>query len=422
MPKVNRHLVVMHGFSLVEMLVALVFTGLLMAGMGQVFKSSLTSFYTSGETLSSARRNRMTIDILYDDLNSTGMYLTSLTAPPLNVTPGNPAFYILPNMQVAGAEAGETADELYCYLDQPLGFEGSISAAGNSASMVIATGGTPSAADSTFVIECGDPSYAKQVKAGHFFITKDSWETLYVGSVDGVSGSAVTVTASGSPGAGITGMGSMGTPSRFQHILNSRILFYAPAQMLRYSVKMKNLDPQVPAGVPCLIRDQGNYSSNGFVADPALESIITENLSLKRDVAAEKPDDWPDWKKAPPGFKVYLSVDSGQNWAGYPKFDPAGTGLSDWSNVTTGIRAELDTQLAAAGRIDYKTTRYTAVIGNEHWFRKIPTLVRVDLKTRTSTQRVEYSPKPNQTVPVATYRNLTQSLVVVPRHFGLPIN
>ncbi len=433
MPKALRPAFAAHGFSMVEMLVALVFTGLLMAGMSQVFKSSLSSFYTSGEALSSVRRNRMSVDILYDDLNAAGMYLTSLTAPPSNVSPGNPAFYILPNMPIDGGGKGDLADELYFYMDQPLGFEGTLSAAGRSAAAVIAAGGVIDAkgGDSQFVIDCGDPSYAKQVKAGHYFITKDSWETLYVQSV-AASGQVATVTAGGSPSAGVTGMGSIGTPSRFQHIAGAdgtRVLFYAPAQMVRYSIKMKALDPQNAAGVPCLVRDQGNYSSGVFLADTALESIITENIALPVDYAAEKGTPAPSgWA----GFKVYLSVDAGNTWAGEgQKWTGFAEGWDSGKDGTTGIRNALDKQLhdnqGKLSRLDYDSTRYTAATGNDHWFRKIPTLVRLDITTRTGTQRTEYSPKPikvnpSDPDPTATFRTLTQSLVVVPRHFGLPIN
>lgn len=63
------------GFSLVELLVAMVFTALLMAGMAKVFQASLGTFYTAGEKMSSARRNRLSLDILYDDLNTAGMFL-----------------------------------------------------------------------------------------------------------------------------------------------------------------------------------------------------------------------------------------------------------------------------------------------------------------------------------------------------------
>ena len=83
------------GFSLVELLVALVFTMVLMAGMANVYKASLTTYYTSGESLSSARRNRMSVDLLVDDLNTACMYLTDLSVPP-TVSAAVPPIYILP--------------------------------------------------------------------------------------------------------------------------------------------------------------------------------------------------------------------------------------------------------------------------------------------------------------------------------------
>ena len=118
------------GFSLVELLVALVFTMVLMAGMANVYKASLSAFYTSGETISSSRRNRMSVDLLVEDLNQAGMFLTDLSVPPA-VSEAMPTFLILPNMAVSGAGSDDpaTADELYFYLDQPLPFEGTVSSA-----------------------------------------------------------------------------------------------------------------------------------------------------------------------------------------------------------------------------------------------------------------------------------------------------
>src|SRR5664279_6108919 len=99
------------GFSLVELLVALVFTMVLMAGMANVYKASLSSFYTSGESLSNLRRNRMSVDLLADDINAACMYLVDLTNPPL-VSSTSPPFYLKPNMPTGGvAPDPTTADE-----------------------------------------------------------------------------------------------------------------------------------------------------------------------------------------------------------------------------------------------------------------------------------------------------------------------
>lgn len=377
------------GFSLVELLVALVFTMLLMAGMAGVFKSSLSTFTTSGEALSSARRNRQAIDLLYDDLNSAGLYLNDLAAPPA-VSANVPPFSIQPNQDIAGHGADDpaTADQLLFMMDQPVPFEGTLSTATGSggtartaAQMVLAQA-APAPADNTYTIECGDPSYATLVKTGQAIIFKDAWETpLRIATVT-PSGSTVTVTTTFDAAARVTGVGATGAPAKQAHAQGSGVVFFLPQQMVRYSVQMRNLDPQVATGIPCLIREQGAYSAAGFVPDANQTSIVTENVS---------------------NFKVYLSADSGQNWVG------SGQNYTTWN----AMRAALDTQLSKAGRAGRTSTQ-----GDENWFRAIPVLVRVDVTTRTAVKRAEYSNTPLTT----SYKNTTQSFVLVPRHFGLPLD
>lgn len=379
------------GFSMVELLVALVFTTILMAGLASVFKASLSTFYTSGEILSSARRNRMSIDLLGDDLNTAAMYLTDLSVPP-PVVPTNPPFYIIPNVLIPGAGTSDPqrTDELYFYLDQPVPFEANLDGAApqqTAAELVVAEKAAV-AADKTFTIECHTDAYVKQIKVGQVFIFKDSWETAYVESVGTPSGTKVNVTAGADPLAQMTGTGSAGLPSKAKHLPNSGVVFIQPAQMVRYHVEMLQLDPQNATGIPCLVRDQGIYIGTGFVPQQP-QQIITENVS---------------------GFKVYVSANSGVSWAGLG-MDTSVTGFSDGWDL--GIRTDLDTQLQNSGRLNYQTTR-----GSEHWFRSIPTLVRVDVTTRTATQRAEYSTTPG----TAAYRDFTQSLVFVPRHSGLTMN
>ena len=386
-----------NGFSLVEMLVALVFTLVLMAGMASVFRASLSSFYTSGEAVSNARRNRMSIDLLGDDLNTACMYLVDLSAAP-PTSAANPPFYILPNMPIAGAVAlpGEPtiADELYFYLDQPLPFEGRLAAVGpqHTASEMANNGSAPTADDLKFNIDCITPQYASLVKKGQMVVFKDSWEVAYV-SADPTAGSPI-ITVGPDPAAGITGIGSAGLPSKAKHLPLSRVVFIQPAQMVRYRVQVLQLDPANANGLPCLVRDQGSYSSAGFAADPGIpQQIIAEGVQ---------------------GFKVYLSGNSGQTWAGLVS-DPATfpPGWDGWNNTATGIRGLLDTQLATAGRPNQTTTR-----GDEQWFRSIPTLVRVDLTTRTIAKRTEYA----TTEGTSAYRLLTQNMVYMPRHSGIPMN
>ncbi len=388
------------GFSLVELLVALVFTMVLMAGMANVYKASLTTYYTSGESLSSARRNRMSVDLLVDDLNTACMYLPDLSVPP-TVSAAVPPFYILPNMPVlkSGATAYPSldptvfSDELYFYMDEALAFEGALGVAApqKTAAELVVAGTAPSTADNTFVIDCGSATYAKQVKQGQLFSFKDSWETAYIKDVPTVSGTTVSVVAGASPDASITGMGSAGLPSKAKHLPNSGIVFFLPAQMVRYRIEILNLDPSNANGIPCLVRDQGTYNTTAFTPTAA-QQVIAENVS---------------------GFKVYLSTNAGASWAGTLASGLPKSYIGFTLGWDGGIRTEVDAQLAASGRPDFKTTR-----GTEHWMRSVPTLVRVDVTTRTATQRSEYS----TTGAALAYRNLTQSLVFVPRHSGLTMN
>jgi len=400
-----------HGFSLVEMMVALAFILILMAGMATVFKTSLSTTFTSGEVLSSARRNRMSIDVLANDIDTAELYLQDLSAPP-QVQGANPPFYILPNMPIAGAGPNDpqTSDQLFFYVDQPLGFPANLGAApaAQSASQMVASGAaTTTAANNTYVITCPNQTYANMVQPGQIFLFMDSWEAGYiqaaplVGTPTGAMGNTtVTVVAAANPMAAVTGSGSSGLPSRNSHIGGCGILFVQPAQMVRYSVQMVQLDPNNANGVPCLVRDQGAYGG-AFVATAAPQ-IITENLGQGGDAAKS-------------GFKVYLSVDSGQDWEG---LGSAATGFTaGWDQ---GIRTQLDNQLAITGRPGFQTTR-----GSDHWFRNIPTLVRVDLTTRTAVQRTEYNTTtaPNAQGYVApSYTNFTQTLVFVPALSGLPFN
>lgn len=384
------------GFSMVELLVALVFTMVLMAGMANVYKASLSTFYTSGESLSNLRRNRMSVDLLADDINTACMYLTDLVIPP-TVNATSPPFYILPNMPIATAVAPDplTADEIYFYVDQPAAFEGTLGPAApqRTAGEMVLDAGTvnsaPTVGDNTYVINCGSLTYAKMVKMGQIFIFKDAWEAGYVSANPAAPvDKMITVVAGPAPNVAISGMGPSGLPLNKKHMPGTGIVFMTPGQMIKYSIQILKLDPGNANGIPCLVRDQGTYSLAGFAVNPAIpQQVITENVS---------------------GFKVYLSTDAGTTWAGL------GAGYTGFNNGwDAGIRADLDTQLQNSGRRDFTTTRT-----DEHWFRSIPTLVRVDVSTRSATQRAEYSAAGN----ALAYRNLTQTLVFVPRHSGLTLN
>jgi hypothetical protein len=169
------------------------------------------------------------------------------------------------------------------------------------------------------------------------------------------------------------------------------VVFVRPAQMVRYLIKSENLDPANPSvGVPCLVRQQGNYSTAGFVS--TTESIIAEDVT---------------------GFKVYLSAyqdpggDPAKTWAGW------NLAASDFDGGwTNGILATVNTQLTSLGLPSAPNT------DDLNWFRNTPLLVRVDLTTRSAIKRAENS----ATGTIADYQKRTQTLYMIPRHFGLSFN
>jgi hypothetical protein len=386
-------------------MVAVLFTSILMAGMARVFKTSLTTFYTSSEKISNLRRNRVAMDLVYDDLNSAGMSLVNLSKA-LDASDTNPAFYIIPNVKVTGAAGDDPTitDQLYMAYDQPLPFEGTLTkgggalngstVTGNYAGAAVAAGVAEAAADLSYEIDCLDANYAKLVKKGMRFHIKDSLEgpPLEVDTATPTGSTSVTVTVNAtlSETTAVTGIGDSGTLRTQPRHAKSTVLFFQPRQMVRYQVSIVTLDPANPHGVPCLVREQGTYDlSTAFTPIAGLTQIVAEHVS---------------------GFKVYLSANAGTSWAG----STLGTSVLDFDNGwTKGIQKDLNDQLSSVNRVDYTTTA-----GNLAWYRDIPVLVRLDITTRTPGQRTEYS----STGQDLAHKQVTQSVVLVPRHFGLPLS
>lgn len=387
------------GFSMVEMLVALVFTMVLMAGMASVFKASLSTFFTSGEAMSSVRRNRLSIDLLGQDLDTAMMFLGEGMLTPPSFSTASPGFYILPNMPIVGVPtspaAGDptSADQLFFYVDQPVPFEPTLVAG-------IAQGATTN--PMSFLVDCqNNAAYASLLAAGQSFVFMDTFEVGYIGAVAPSAGNQVTITTAVDPSAGVTGTGSTGIIK--SHVATTRLLVYQPGQMVRYMVQYLRLDPNASDGnlIPCLVRDQGAFSTTGFTPS-GTQQIITENVAA---------------------FKVYLSVspnlvatnDAGA-WAGRPATLGAGnTDMAGWNSLILGTTspdaASITTQLAAAN------PSAQSPANDALWFRDNPVLVRVDLTTRTAASRTEYA----STANTSAYKLLSQSLIFVPRHAGLPV-
>lgn len=415
MPRARFSFTHQPGFSLVELLIALVFIGLLMAGMAKVYQSSLNTFYASSDTIASGRRNRVAMDLLYDDLNAAGQYLTSMTVYP-TLSAANPGFYILPNQPFTGTDvvaAKAISDQLYMYMDEALPFEGTLmDPSGTNA--VFATSSTGksvddqargkatadvAAMDKTITVKFKDASHAKMVEAGQIVIFKDQWGPKEIGTVTPPTGDTVSFKPVDRPddekgratGTNLynkhphyAGTGFFADPTGVTPSTGGApMVFVRERQMVRYSIQPMTLDPSSTDKLPCLVREQGTYSTAGFVSVPAFKTIIAENVT---------------------GFKTYLSADGGRTWAGQGL--TANDFATGWTN---GILATVNTQLAAVG------LPHAPDASDPNWFRETPLMVRVDLTTRSAVKRVEHAAVAN----TAEYRERLQTLYMVPRHFGL---
>lgn len=404
------------GYSMVELLVAMLFTTILMAGMQKVFQSSVSTFYTTGEKVSSARRNRMAMDLLYEDINMAGMFIGDLTSPPQDLGSDNPPFFILPRQEIPDYLVDgqkQYADQLFFYMDQALPFIGTLQTGSSTYTneLGIARDGGAAPEDQTYKVDCGKPAYAALVASawenGNLHMSfMDQWQVVKLGNVSEPSSEngILTVTMAQDPLAAVMGRGPTASQP-FQHLAGSSVMFYVPRQMVRYSIQMLQLDPGSTAGIPCLVRDQGNYDPAAFV--PALQQqVVTENVTALRVFLSANPG--------------YLSVNApNQAWAPFSEIGVNPTFSEGWTN---GILANFNTQLVSSGRSGTGGTQSAAIMQGNYanglaWFRVIPAVLRLDITTQTASQRAEYSTN-GRTLARANY---TQSLIIVPRNFGLPL-
>lgn len=386
------------------MLVALVFSLFLMAGLASIFKASIGSFATASETISSGRRNRMAMDLLSDDLNMAGMVPSDLFGYPRNISTTNPAFRITPNVAYTGTDADAKADMLDFYYDNVLPFDGSLDVTLTPTSVQVANGGETTD-NKEFTITFRDADQAAQVESAFtahpisIFFKSAGWGRMLTSAT--ASGKVVTAklaTASDFRGSG-TAEGATFTNAA---VKDTDVTLIQPGRYVRYSIKPQSLDPD-PANstikTPCLVREEVTYSSTSTTPFATPDSTITvaENVT---------------------GFKVYLSGDGGKTWAGMDNSTgKPDMSLTDWSEITgpgAGAATPTLNWQFASGTVKARTGMNSTDM-NTFWFREIPTLVRVDITTRTVNKRTEYT----STLNTSDYKTQTQSLIMTPRHFGL---
>jgi Tfp pilus assembly protein PilW len=376
------------GFSLVELLIALVFIGLLMAGMLQVFRADVNLFQVSNETLSARRSNRIALDLIQDDMNMAGAVIATPGLDPGGL--GRDLLRVLPNNPVTlvGNDNPVTTDQFLFYTEQVLPFEGVITtpvvkdANLDGQALMLQFNGVTDIP--TGYVQPGDVICLYQ-DAG-----LNAPMALVVATASKSSSSTYAVTLTATAQNQETGMPSATSSIASTSVLSSaRFYIVRRGQMVRYSIQARALDPADPTHtVPCLVREQGAYSSP-FAPNPALETLVAENVV---------------------GFKTYLSANGGLVWAGEGIALAGTAGESAINTVIDGQITALSTALNLSGPNQLPTVNSIPL-----WFRQIPMLVRFDLTTRTAVRRTEQQ---KTAVVAAEFRTHVQSLVFRPRQFG----
>ena len=388
---------------MVELLVALLFTSILMAGMAKVFQASLGNFAATSETVTSSRRNRLAMDLLFDDLNKINMVASTLFYyPPTTTT--NPAFIVNPNVSfdpttVTDVPAAQAkTDELVFYYDDVLPYEATLGTTIANTSQQVASGGQVGD-NSTFSISLRDATQAANAaslfasyglnllfrSSGYNYKLANAVQHGSSSSLDATLGSDSNYAGGAVGGSTFT----TGAPS------GTGVTLIRPGRYVRYSIRPQALDPSPSAKqTPCLVRDEVTYSNVSSLSAPFAapddSTVVAENVIR---------------------FKVMLSGDGGVTWAGSAGTEAAWTDIAGASSGSSSptLNWQFQSGTAPARPAMNSTT------ASPFWFREIPVLVRVDVTTRTLNKRAEYATTAN----TAAYKTQTQSLILAPRHSGM---
>ena len=377
------------GFSLVELMVALVFISFLMAGMLKIFQASTSTFASLSETLAIQRNARWGLNLLQEEVLQAGFLLPPYVTPNLNPTSASAQPPLL--MQATGyIPPDETVpvDELQMVVDMPMNVSGTF-----TSDPVIA--GTD--------LKVSIPSSASEIRGGDVMMVLDSnWELF---TVDQVSQTAVKIKNETTSTPLQDAYGNQVQPFRhptvqFVHKATAEFTFYRPMTVVRYTVVPRKLDPSDPNGtVPCLVRQRRPLStdpSNIWAPDqdtpqttaPADEQILLEGVT---------------------GFRVDWSFDGGKNWV------RAGGSGNDWASVRNAVNTLLTTSTSPVVLQSHGVSN----LADPFWPRYTPILIRIDVSTRTRLKRTEYNTNLDPTKPQATFRTRTETLLLSPRNFGL---
>lgn len=386
------------GFSLVELLVALVFISILMAGMFSVYASSTSAMMSQSETMAVQRKARWGLNLMQDEILEAGHLVIKRVVgeiDPMNAG-GQPPLLIRTTTEYTPPSATSAPDEIQIVMDLPLGVQGTLVGQHNLGAEKL----------SVTVPYGGD-----SIKAGDLVFLQDSnWEILMVKSDPLPKGStSFEIAIEETQTALVDKFGNQSAPIihamvQKLHLDTCPFSVFRPLQVIRYAVLPRALDPSSTATVPCLVRQTrplaGNATTfwNPAPATPvAGEQILLENVS---------------------GLSINLSFDGGKTWlrpsagtvAGVPPWKS-----QDWSDIRT------DLNQALANSTSPLTLQARGGLNTEDpfWTNYAPVLIRLDLETQSSIQRTEFSQTSTAATPTAAFRTRRETLMLSPKNFAL---
>lgn len=364
---------------MVELLVAMVFTSILMVGMTGVFSAQVSGFSSTLESTAIQRNARWALQLLQDDVFQAGFLLpprivTQLqgtTQPPLKIeTLATAVTYTKPD---GSTESIGKPDELQVVMDQPLNVQATLGAAA-------ATGATE--------ITVRFASGGNLVNVGDLVMVKDSaWEIYRVNSAPDSAGKvAISGDTALQDAYGNDTGNTMVVPQVLQaHQTGTELLFVRPLRVVSYTLQALNLDPaNTAATVPCLVRRTA--AIGGAFGTPEILIEGATQLHL-------------DW-----------SLDGGQTWIRKAN-NLVGSQWADISNATSTAFNALATKSALAATLPGGMSSSK----DPFWFNYASVVLKIDVETRTQLKRAEYSATANQ----AQFRTRRETLLVSPRNFAL---
>ncbi len=373
------------GFSLVELLVALVFTSVLMAGMFRVFAASTATFSAMSDTISIQRKARWAVRLLQDEVLQVGYTMPPRIPPEFAVGAGlqPPLMFQTASPAYTPPGASGPVDELQIVSDVPL-CDGTFAAA-------------TAAFDTTFqgkILNNG-----ASIQAGDILFVQDSKaEFAKVASTAALPGGLwqITLASSEASAQNIYGKPTSGVVHatlQKAHWANAPFQVIRPLQIIRYTIVPRALDVANPSNmVPCLVRQAQPMAAGQATWSPALNTPTTDEQILLDNVI---------------GLAVDMSIDGGKTW------------LRGASNDWTGISASINTALLGSASPFVKQSGGTGNGGDPMWFHYTPALFRITLQTRSAVQRTEFNQSFNAASPTAAYRIRQEVLMLSPRNFAL---